>query len=190
MASYSFNFEGTWWRLFRNYLASYSFDLEGTWWRLFQQLFGFLFFWLWGYLMKVIPEIIWLPILLTSRVPDEGPLASYSFDLEGTWWRLFQLPILLTLRVPDGGYSSFLFFWPWGYLMKVIPASYSFDLEGTWWRLFQKRVMCTKLDTYGFFLSTYYVLSGIIFHFLHFLKFIILCMLHLFFYVVRYCVII
>ena len=119
--------------------------------------------------MKVIPAIIWLPILFTLRVPDEGYsrnyLASYSFDLEGNWWRSF----------------GFLFFWPWGYLMKVIPASYSFDLEGTWWRLFQKRVMCTKLDTYGFFLSTYYVLSGIIFHFLHFLKFIILCMLHLFF---------
>jgi hypothetical protein len=38
--------------------------------------------------MKVIPEIIWLPILLTLRVPDEGYsinyLASYSLDLEGT----------------------------------------------------------------------------------------------------------
>ena len=57
--------------------------------------------------MKVIPEIIWLPILLTLRVPDEG----YS--------EIIWLPIPLTLRVPDEGYSS-------NYL-----ASYSFDFEGT-----------------------------------------------------------
>jgi hypothetical protein len=68
LASYSLDLEGTWWRLFINYLASYSFDFEGTWWRLFQKLFDFLFFWPRGYLMKVI----WLPILLTLRVPDEG----------------------------------------------------------------------------------------------------------------------
>ena len=68
-------------------------------------------------------------LFLTLSVPDEGYLSifwlgaylmkviSASFDLERTWWRLFQNR--LTWSVPDEGFSE------------------SFDLERTWWRFFR-----------------------------------------------------
>ena len=173
------------------YLTFQSFDLERTWWRLFQKrvvytIFDFPIFRPWAYLMKVIPETcrvcyIWLSNLSTLSVPDEGYsrnvscilyLTFQSFDLEHTWWRLFQKCVVYTI-------FDFPIFRPWAYLMKVIPETcrvcyiwlsnlstlsvpdegysrnvscilyltfQSFDLERTWWRLFQKRVVYAIFD--------------------------------------------
>jgi hypothetical protein len=148
-------------------MAFLSFDYESTWSRLFQKLiqYGFPVFWLWEYLIKVIPETytIWLSYLLAMRVLDQGysrdlyNMALLSFDYESTWSRLFQ-------RLIQYGYPIF---WLWEYLIKVIPETYtiwlsyllamrvldqsysrdlynmailSFDYEGTWSRLFQKLI--------------------------------------------------
>ena len=182
-----------------------SFDFECTWWWLFQKCVVPIF-WLWVYLMLVIPEVCRANLLILS-VPDDGysrSVSCQSFDFECTWWWLFQkcvVPIfwlwvylmmvipevchanLLTLSVPDDGYSrsvscqSFDFectwwwlfqkcvvpiFWLWVYLMMVIPevcranllilsvpddgysrsvSCQSFDFECTWWWLFQKCVV-------------------------------------------------
>jgi hypothetical protein len=85
--------------------------------------------------MKVIPETR----LSSWSVPDEGYSRNATFELERTWWRLFQKRVF---RVG-------------AYLMKVIPETHlsswsvpdegysrnaSFELECTLWRLFQKRV--------------------------------------------------
>jgi hypothetical protein len=77
-----------------------SFDYVSTWSRLFQKLiqYGYPIFWLWEYLIKVIPETytIGLSYLLTMRVLDQGysrnlyNRAFLSFAYEGTWSRLFQ----------------------------------------------------------------------------------------------------
>jgi hypothetical protein len=147
--------------------ALLSFDYESTWSRLFQRLiqYGSPIFWLWEYLLKVIPETytIWLSYLLAMRVLDQGysrnlyNRALLSFDYESTWSRLFQRLIQ---------YGSPIF-WLWEYLIKVIPETYtiglfylltmrvldqgysrdlynrvllSFAYEGTWSRLFQKLI--------------------------------------------------
>jgi hypothetical protein len=92
-------------------LAFQFFDFECTWWRLFQKCVVPIF-WLWVYLMKVIPEVC-RANLLTLSVPDDGysrSMSCQSFDFECTWWWLFQKCV-----VP--------IFWLWVYLMKVIPET-------------------------------------------------------------------
>ena len=116
-------------------LTFQSLDFERTSWRLFQKrvvytIFDFPIFRFWAYLMKVIPETcrvyyIWLSNLSTLSVLDEGYsrnvscilyLTFQSFDLERTWWRLFQKRVVCTI-------FDFPIFRPWAYLMKVIPET-------------------------------------------------------------------
>ena len=92
-------------------LSFQSFEFEHTLWRLFQKPVVPIF-WIWTYLMKVIPETC-RSNLLNLSIPYEGysrNLSFQSFEFEHTLWRLFQKPV-----VP--------IFWIWTYLMKVIPET-------------------------------------------------------------------
>ena len=51
-----------------------------------------IWFLLWAYLMKVIPETT----LFIMSVPDEGYSRNYSVYYERTWWRLFQKRVVCT----------------------------------------------------------------------------------------------
>jgi hypothetical protein len=70
------------------YSRNQSFDFERTWWWLFQKPI----FWLWAYLMMVIPETNFL----TLSIPDDGYSRNQFFDFERTWWWLFQKRMVST----------------------------------------------------------------------------------------------
>ena len=166
-------FERTWWRLFWAspdegyfgfaYLMKVILSVpdegyfERTWWRLFWASpdEGYWVFWLWAYLMKVIPV---LALSVTTSFwlwasPDEGysnilALSVPKYEAyERTWW-IFYFNFWAS---PDEGYYYFLYIrrilFGLTYLMKVtlsVPDEGYFEMfdlmkvilkQRTWWRL-------------------------------------------------------
>ena len=62
------------------------------------------------------------------------------------WFWLSYLDPLTYLPEKTFNLFDFPVFWLWAWWRWF----QSFDFERTWWRLFQKRIVCIKLDIYGF----------------------------------------
>jgi hypothetical protein len=119
-------------------------------------VFDFPIFRLWAYLMKgglLVPEGIIRPVVIASLLTRFIRYIHYwniQFPNNAIIIKtnVFLPPAYVTIT--EFGYSVCAPLFTWTQRFLNYMAFPSLDLARTLWRLFQKRVVCTKLDIWGF----------------------------------------